>query len=150
MEEVCMPEYFELVRREKFKRGSWQAKSWKCATENIDWSTPGLIKSHAAKKKRIKRVVIAYKSYIRYSSGSKKIIGKLRTKRAMNFHCFADTEKELSDLLDEVKNLERAANSANEKYSGKLKHILKCMVIYDNRWADCIISLDELYKYFGR
>lgn len=144
-----MPEYFELIPREKFKRGSWQAKSWKCATKDIDWGTPGRIKIQKTKK-RIKRVVIAYKSYIRYSSGNKKVIGKLRTKRALNFHCFADTEQELSDLLDDVKALEKSADIANERHSGRLRHILKCMVIYDNRWVDCIINLNELYEYFGR
>lgn len=143
-------EYFKLIPRDRFKPKSWQSKSWRYGTRNLDWSTPGQIESKSKRRAKIKRVIIAYKSYLKREDGAKKIVGKLKTRKTVNYHCIADTQDELDELLDDVQDLERIAKRANEQYSGKLKNIVKCMVIYDNSSVDCIISLDALHKYFRR
>ncbi|MCM1295006.1 MAG: hypothetical protein NC311_05645 [Muribaculaceae bacterium] len=141
--------YFELKRREPFKPKSWQSKSWKYGTEGIDWTKPGYIQGRSGKP-MIKRVVIAYKAYIKRDNGSKRIIGKLKTRKSVNYHCVADNQQELEDLLQDVKELEKMAKRADENSSGKLKHIVKCLVIFDDATTDCIISLSALHKYFRR
>ena len=144
-------DYFRLVPREPFKSKSWQSKAWRCGTEGIIWAVPGDIPGRSKRKKaNIKRVVVAYKAYIKRGNGSKRIVGKLKTRRSINYHCIADTPAELEDLLDDVVDLEQFAKREDERYSGKLKHIMKCMVIYDDGSTDCIIDLNRLYKYFGR
>ncbi|MDE6321915.1 MAG: hypothetical protein K2L93_06395 [Muribaculaceae bacterium] len=140
-----MSEYLNLIPKCPFKPKSWQSKAWKYGTKNINWDSPAKIKGD----RPIKRVVIAYKSYSKKEDGSKCPIGKLCIGTAINYHCIADTQSELEDLLDGIADLEYGLRHTIRP-KAKKRAILKCLVIYSPYKVKSIIRLEELYELFGR